>query len=43
MFKKLSLLLFFFLLTFQAAMAGEGKSLTIIYTNDVIGEVEPCG
>jgi hypothetical protein len=27
----------------QTCMAQEGKDLTIIYTNDVIGEVEPCG
>lgn len=32
-----------YLLSMQTSMALEKKDLTIIYTNDVIGEVEPCG
>jgi len=42
--KKASFLLFvLFILVAHASMAQESKDLTIIYTNDVIGEVEPCG
>lgn len=42
--KKFAFILFVLsLIHSQAAMAQEKKNLTIIYTNDVIGEIEPCG
>lgn len=43
MLKKLLILLSLIFTCFNLSMAEEGKTLTIIYTNDVIGEVEPCG
>lgn len=44
MLKKFTFILFILsLIHSQPAMAQEKGKLTIIYTNDVIGEIEPCG
>ncbi len=41
--KKLFLMSLLIFIPISPAIALEGKGITIIYTNDVIGEIEPCG
>lgn len=39
----LSIILFSFLLTTQLVTTAGASELVILYSNDILGEIEPCG